>query len=306
MPDFSFADHAAVIPPLVTPLREDRSLDLPSLGALVELVRGQGVDGVLVLGSTGEGAHLLLHEQVAVVEAAVAAAGSVPVMAGAAGTSTRHVVETAIRLADAGASAILAAPPLAFDLSDGELGRHYRAIRAAVDLPLIAYNVPSRVPTTISPSLLSDLADDGTLAGVKDSSGSLDSHAAYTAATSQVPSFTRMTGSETGLVDAADLGFAVFVPGLANVFAPLHVGVVDALRRGDLDAAVALERVLERAVSIYATPERAGGRTSRAIGALKHALVMRGVIASFQLTEPMIAQQESSAHVGSVLADVGV
>ena len=130
-----------VIPPVVTPFL-DGSVDLDSLDRLVDMLIGAGVDGLFLLGSSGEAAYLTDSRRDAVVARAVARAdGRVPVLAGAIDTTAPRVIEQARRAAAAGADAVVATCPF-YALNDAaEIEDHFRAIGAAVDVPLFAYDV---------------------------------------------------------------------------------------------------------------------------------------------------------------------
>ena len=293
-----------VIPPVITPLRQDGAVDTDGLVRLVGSVVAAGASGVLVLGSTGEGGHLCAGEQEEVVAAALRAAAGIPVIAAVPALSTRAAESLAVRLEHAGAHAILSAPTFGFDLSQDEVADHFRRLRAAVSVPLLAYQVPSRAPTSLAVDTIALLAHDGVIVGVKDSSGDLDSHRAYADATADLPGFIRMSGNETDLTASADAGFGVFVPGLSNLFASVHVALVAALSEGDRTRARELDADLARYARLYQTPDGRAGRTSRAIGALKEALRQQGIIASATMAAPMLIQDNMGAHVQSFLADV--
>lgn len=290
-----------VVPPLVTPLTPDGRVDGESLVRLVRHVLDAGAAGVLVLGSTGEGGHLLPEEQATVVGVAADASGGRPVMAGVPAMNTRHARALGGQLAAAGAGCLLVPPPLALDLSQEELAAHYRTVASGV--PVVAYHVPSRVPTPVGAELVGRLAAEGVLAGVKDSSGDLAGHRTTTLATEGVPGFVRLTGSETAIDAALLMGFGGTVAGLGNVWPERHAALVRAARDGDWAAARARQEDLTRLTALYDGPRGTAGGTATALGALKEALVRRGVIASATLTAPFGAPgPELRDHVRTVLA----
>jgi 4-hydroxy-tetrahydrodipicolinate synthase len=298
----SFAGRE-VVPPLVTPLTPDGKVDRPSLRRLVQHVIEAGASGVLVLGSTGEGGHLLPEEQEAVV-ATAAGATDREVMVNVPALHTRQAAELAGRFAAAGARSLLVPPPSMFPLSQSELADHYATVVEAGRLPTLAYHVPARVPTPVGAALLGELVAKGVLVGVKDSSGDLAGHRAEALALASVPAARLLTGSEVCIDAAFQVGFTGAVPGLANVFTELHRALVDAAADGDLTTAWEVQNRLAHLHRIYEGPVGAASFTAAAIGALKVALVERGVIESAAMTPPLTTAGEAAVrHVREVLRE---
>jgi 4-hydroxy-tetrahydrodipicolinate synthase len=159
---------------LITPFQRDLSLDE---GALRRLVRRQieaGVDFLVPCGTTGESPTLTHEEQNRVVEITVEeAAGKTPVVAGAGGNNTAHVIETAREFAARGANGILSVAPYYNKPTQEGLYQHYKAIAAAVPLPIILYNIPGRTSVNIEPSTLARLAQIDNIVGVKEATGNI-------------------------------------------------------------------------------------------------------------------------------------
>ena len=110
---------------------------------------------------------------------------------------------------------------------------HFRAVAAAAPArpSCLAYNIPSRVNVALEPALMCELAGEGVMAGVKDSSGNVEAQRLLAEATADIDGFRRYTGSEFAIDGLLLGGFHGAVPGLANVFAPWHVELA-ARRRG--------------------------------------------------------------------------
>ena len=166
---------SGVIVPLCTPLTPDRELDLSSLERLCGLCLEAGVAGLFVGGSTGETAYLTDAQRCAVLEAVVGyAAGQVPVFAGVIDMTTARVVEQARAADKLGADGLVATAPFYAPTHPAEIAVHFRTIRGAVDLPLLAYDIPRAVHTKLPAELVAELAEERVLAGLKDSSGDID------------------------------------------------------------------------------------------------------------------------------------
>ncbi|MFG2564897.1 dihydrodipicolinate synthase family protein [Streptomyces sp. NPDC048567] len=281
--------HTGVIPPVVTPLTADGELDLPSLERVVAHLIDGGVTGLFALGSSGETAYLTPGQQDRVIEAVTAAAGGqVPVLVGAIETTTNRVVERARRAAELGADAVVVTAPFYTRTHATEIDRHFRDVAAALDLPVLAYDVPVCVHSKLDPELLLPLAADGVLAGVKDSSGDDGSFRRLVIGARELPGFSVLTGHEL-VVDAMMLGGADgSVPGLGNVDPHGYVRLHEAAVRGDWAAARAEQ---DRLVALFdivraARPGTASA-TAAGLGAFKTALMLRGVIATNVMSPPM-------------------
>lgn len=281
--------YFGVIPPVVTPLTADGELDRASLERVVGHLLDGGVSGLFALGSSGETAYLTPGQQDEVIKVITsAAAGQVPVLVGAIETTTNRAVERARAAAALGADAVVATAPFYTRTHATEIDRHFRDIAAAVDLPLLAYDVPVCVHTKLDPELLLPLAADGVLAGVKDSSGDDGSFRRLAIAARDLPGFSVLTGHEL-VVDAMMLGGADgSVPGLGNVDPHGYVRLHEAAVRGDWAAATAEQ---DRLVGLFEIVTAAAPGTSSAtaagLGAFKTALMLRGVIATNVMSPPM-------------------
>jgi len=297
-----------VVPPLCTPLTPDGEVDAGGLKALVDRSIGAGVHALFVLGSTGEVAYLDDAQRAAALRTAVqTAAGRVPVLAGAIDTTTPRVLRHAEVAAAEGADAIVATAPFYTRTHPVEIAAHFRRIRAAVPLPLFAYDIPVSVHSKLDTATVLGLAEDGTLAGVKDSSGDEASMRRLLVALRRraLERFSVLTGSEL-VVDGAFLsGAHGVVPGLGNVDPEGYLRLHDHVRAGRWRAAAAEQDRLVRLFGIVdAGPDHLMGRNSSAIGAFKAALRMLGVIDHATTAVPQVPLEEAAiAHVRALLEE---
>jgi 4-hydroxy-tetrahydrodipicolinate synthase len=158
---------------LVTPLR-DQALDLATLAALCERQIRRGTGGIVVCGSTGEAPALTVAEHSRVVAAAAeAVAGRVPLLAGCGAPGTQAACELAAAAARHGADALLlSAPPYVRPTQEGLLA-HVRAVAHAADLPIMLYDVPSRVAVAFSDASIATLVERELIVALKDATGDL-------------------------------------------------------------------------------------------------------------------------------------
>lgn len=292
-----------VVPPVCTPLTPERELDVPSLERLAAFLIENGMHGLFVTGSTGEVAYLPDETRYRALEVvAGVAAGQVPVLAGVIDTTTPRVIEHAKAAKAAGADALVATAPFYAPTHPLEFPGHFRAIRAAVDLPLVAYDIPVSVGHKLPTDVVLTLTEDGTLDAVKDSSGDLDGLRALLE--SSVRCF---SGSEVLADVGLFLGAHGLVPGLGNVDPAGYVRLYEAAGRGDWTAAKAEQERLRKLFTLIHVGDGRMGRYSSAIGAFKEGLVARGVITGGTTSTPMIPLNDTErAAVRSRLAEAGL
>jgi len=164
---------------LVTPFRRDGSLDEARSRALVKRQIEAGVDFLVPCGTTGESPTLTEAEHRRVVEITVESArGKVPVLAGAGGYNTAEVICRVRELAALDVSGILSVTPYYNKPTQEGLYQHFKAIAAAVDLPIILYSVQGRTGVNIEPATVQRLAHIPNIVGIKEASGSMGQIAA--------------------------------------------------------------------------------------------------------------------------------
>jgi 4-hydroxy-tetrahydrodipicolinate synthase len=156
---------------LVTPFDEKGRIDFRAIAKLVDWQIEQGIDFLVPCGTTGESATLSGEERKAVTAAVVkAAAGRVPVIAGAGGNHTAKAVFWARDAEAVGADGILSVSPMYNKPSPAGLVRHFEAIAEASELPIIAYNVPTRTGTDMDVDTILRIAEIPRIAGLKEAS----------------------------------------------------------------------------------------------------------------------------------------
>jgi 4-hydroxy-tetrahydrodipicolinate synthase len=159
---------------LVTPFRNDRSLDEPTLRALIRRQIAGGINFLVPCGTTGENPTLTRAEHLRVVEITLEeASGKVPVLAGAGGYNTVEVIELAREIQALGADGLLSVTPYYNKPTQEGLYQHYRALAAAVSLPIVVYSVQGRTGVNVEPVTLRRLAEIENIVGVKEASGNI-------------------------------------------------------------------------------------------------------------------------------------
>ncbi len=159
---------------LVTPMREDGSLDADSLRALVEWHIEQGTTAIVAVGTTGESATLNHTEHCLVIRQVVEyVAGRIPVIAGTGANSTTEAVDLTRCAKDAGADACLLVTPYYNKPTQEGLYLHHKVVAEAVDIPQLLYNVPGRTACDMLPQTVIRLAEIDNIIGIKEATGKL-------------------------------------------------------------------------------------------------------------------------------------
>ena len=158
---------------LVTPFK-DGALDLTTLKALVERQILAGCHGLVPVGTTGESPTLTLSEHETVVaEVVVAAAGRVPVIAGAGSNNTAESMRLMQHAKSVGADAVLVVTPYYNKPTQAGLIAHFTALHDCCDLPIVIYNIPARSVVDMTSETMGELAALPRIVGVKDATGDL-------------------------------------------------------------------------------------------------------------------------------------
>lgn len=297
-----------VVPPLVTPLTPSYDVDTASLARLIQYQLTGGVNGVFVLGTSGEGTFLTDEQRQVVLETTVAeVAGQVPVLAGVIDTSTSRVAAHVSAALKAGVDALVATAPFYAATHRAEIERHFVRLKSlAGDTALYAYDIPSRVGTKLPASLMLSLGEQGVIAGVKDSSGQETSlrELVLSRREAGLEDFAIMTGSEVTVDSALAFGVDGVVPGLGNVDPAGYVRLFEAAAAGDAAAARAEQDRLFRLFDIIKVADRSRmGASSAALGAFKAGLHLLGVIDSPVTAYPCIPLNDTEIAAVRPLLD---
>ena len=167
-----------LIPPMVTPLATPNRLDVASTKKMVRHLLDGGVDGIFLLGTTGEGPHLpyaVREDLVRVVCAeakrlARSGGRTVPILVGITETDMEDALAFAAKCKKFGASGVVAAPPYYFKLTQTECVSWFREMADRLPLPLVVYDMPAHTDTTIEPATIAALARHPNIVAMKDSS----------------------------------------------------------------------------------------------------------------------------------------
>jgi len=162
---------SGLVPPMVTPLDRNRRLDKAGVRNMVRHLVDGGVDGIFLLGTTGEGPHLpyAIREEL-VKETCRLVEGRVPVLVGITETDMPDALAFAGKCRKHGAAAVVAAPPYYFKLTQDECVRWFSELADRSPLPVVVYDMPAHTDTVIEPGTIAKLAAHRNIVAMKDSS----------------------------------------------------------------------------------------------------------------------------------------
>jgi 4-hydroxy-tetrahydrodipicolinate synthase len=227
---------------LVTPFRKDQSLDEDALRRLVRRQIDAGINFLVPCGTTGESPTLTHEEQRRVVQIAIEEARpkKVPVLAGSGGYNTTEVIERAQEWQALGANGILSVSPYYNKPTQEGLYQHYKAIAAAISLPVILYNIPGRTGVNIEPTTVKRLAEIENIIGVKEASGNISQMATLLA---MVPErFLVISGDDGVTVPLMSLGGRGVISVVSNQIPAEMTRLAQLCLAGDFAGALAIHR----------------------------------------------------------------
>ncbi|MCC6008744.1 MAG: 4-hydroxy-tetrahydrodipicolinate synthase [Rhodobacteraceae bacterium] len=230
------------IPALVTPFR-DGALDIPALEALVEWQIAEGSSALVPVGTTGESPTLTHEEHEKVIEVVVAAAaGRVPVIAGAGSNNTVEAIRFMRHAESVGAAAALVVTPYYNKPTQEGLIAHFSALHECCALPIIIYNIPGRSVVDMAPATMARLARLPRIIGVKDATGDVARVSRQRALCG--PDFVQLSGEDASAPGFNAQGGVGCISVTANVAPRQCADFQEASLSGDRDRMLALHDAL--------------------------------------------------------------
>jgi 4-hydroxy-tetrahydrodipicolinate synthase len=267
----------------VTPLKGRDTLDVAGLERVIEHVLAGGVHGLFLLGTTGEGPSLSYRLRCELISSACKLVKHrVPVLVGITDTAFAESVNVARHAVDAGADAVVLAPPYYMPEGQPELREYLEHLLPELPLPLFLYNMPPLTKVPFELETVRWAMEQPRIPGLKDSSGNLVYFNRVRELLPHRPDWSLLVGPEELLAETLLLGAHGGVSGGANVFPKLYVELCAAARVGDLPRARALHGiVMQVAERLY----HVGHHASAVIKGIKCALSCLRVCDDF-MAEP--------------------
>jgi 4-hydroxy-tetrahydrodipicolinate synthase len=275
---------AGIVPPMITPLKGRDELDIAGLEKLIEHILSGGVNGLFILGTTGEGPSLSYCLRRELIERVCKQVKNrVPVLVGITDTAFVESLNVARTAADFGADALVVAPPYYLPEAQPELQEYLDHLVPELPLPLYIYNMPALTKVHFELETVRRAMDNPRIIGLKDSSGDLNYFKAAAGLIKQHrPDWPLLIGPEEKLFATLQIGGNGGVSGGANLFPKLYVKVVEAYRAGNVARAEELQKQIQRVSDSF---YRIGKYSSSIIKGVKCALNCLGVCDDF-MAEP--------------------
>ena len=267
---------SGIIPPLVTPLKDNETLDVESLENLIEHLISGGVHGLFILGTTGEEQSLSdgLRKEM-IMQSARINRGRLPLLVCVSDTSIVESINLARVAADCGADGVVSAPPYYFAPGQPELAQFYEELVPQLPLPVFLYNMPSHVKVSFAPDTVRRIAQNPRVVGFKDSSANAVYFQSVLFKMRERSDFSMLVGPEEITGECVLLGAHGGINGGANMFPELYVGMYEAAKAGDLKRIVKLQQLI---MQISTTIYTVGKHGSSYLKGLKCALSLLGII----------------------------
>lgn len=282
---------------LVTPFKADGSLDEQTLRALVRRQIEAGIDFLCPCGTTGESPTLSHEEHVRVVEITVEEAnGRVPVVAGAGGYNTDHVIQMVRELKAVGVSGILSVTPYYNRPTQEGLYQHYRAIAESTSLPIIVYSIQARTGVNVEPATVVRLAELPNIIGLKEASGNISQMASILA---RVPeTFSVLAGDDAVALPLIALGGKGIISVISNEIPREFSQLVHAALAGDFEGARRLQRKYQALMEInFVEPSP---------GPVKFAMSRMGLLEPVLRLPMLLPQPASQQKIEAILESAGL
>ncbi|KAB7530397.1 dihydrodipicolinate synthase family protein [Flagellimonas olearia] len=243
---------SGIIPPMLTPLLSDWTLDRPAVKKLIDHMIDGGVNGIFILGTTGESTSLSYRTRRELIEQTIGHVhGRVPVLVGITDTSIEESLELVSLAHDFGADAVVAAPPFYFQLGQEELFEFYWDLADRSKLPIFLYNMPSMTKISMSIDTVVRLSAHENIIGLKDSSANTVYFQSLKYSIKR-EDFALFVGPEEIMAETVLMGGNGGVNGGANLFPELYVRMYNAAVDHDFESIKILQRqILEISSLIY-------------------------------------------------------
>ncbi|MBQ2383294.1 MAG: 4-hydroxy-tetrahydrodipicolinate synthase [Oscillospiraceae bacterium] len=224
---------------IVTPMTAD-GIDYEALGRFIDFQIENGINAIVVMGTTGENATIEPADQKEVIRFTVEkVAKRVPVIAGTGTNNTAHVLHNTRNACEVGADAILVVTPYYNKATQNGLVEHFTAVADASTVPVILYNVPSRTGCNLQPKTVARLAEHPNIVGLKEAAGNM----------AQMVELMRLCGDKLDIYSGEDaltvpmmaMGGAGTISVLSNVVPKASVAMTDACLAGDYATAAKMQ-----------------------------------------------------------------
>lgn len=247
-------DWQGVFPAVTTQFNSDFSINYDATAKVIDNLIADGVSGLVMCGTVGEGCSLSAQEKREIVKLAIdRAGGKIPVLVGVAEYTTALAVDLAKDIQKLGADGMMLLPAMVYKPKPKELFAHFETVAKASDLPIMLYNNPPSYNVDITPDLAIELAKIDTVVCIKDSSGVPNRFVdMYNAIGDDLILF---CGLDDVVIECMALGAKGWVSGMSNVFPREGQALYELCRDGKWDEALKLYRWFMPLLHLDARPD---------------------------------------------------
>jgi len=264
-----------IVPPLVTPLLDNNTLDLKGLEKLIEHVIAGGVHGLFILGTTGEAQSLSYELRAEMIkQSARIVKNRLPLLVGISDTSLADSISLSQVASESGADALVSAPPYYFATGQPELAEFYESLIPQLELPIYLYNMPSHTKVNFAPSTIKRIAENEKVIGFKDSSANGTYFQQVMYEMRDRKDFSIFVGPEEMMAEVVLMGAHGGVNGGANMFPKLYVDLYNAAATHNM---VEVRRLHAIVMQISATIYSVGSFGSSYLKGVKCGLSVLGI-----------------------------
>ncbi len=228
-----------IIPPIITPMNDDESVNVTELRNQVNRLINGGVHALFPFGTNGEGYILNDQEKELVLRTVIEETnGRVPVYAGSGCISTKDTIRMSKMAESLGADVLSIITPSFAAASQNELYEHYRAVAEAVpDMPIVLYNIPARTGNALAPATVGKLAEIDNIVGAKDSSGNFNNILEYISKTKASGNFSVLSGNDALIIWNLLAGGTGGIAGCANLYPKTMSSIYELFMEGKIEEA---------------------------------------------------------------------
>lgn len=271
-----------IVPPLVTPLIDNNTLDVQGLERLIEHVIAGGVHGIFILGTTGEAQSLSFDLRVEMIKQTSRILNKrLPLLVGISDTSLTDSLKLADVAAECEADAVVSAPPYYYATGQDELAEFYEALIPQLKLPIYLYNMPTHTKVSFAPATIKRIAQNEKVIGFKDSSANGAYFQSVVYEMRDRKDFSIFVGPEEMTAEVVLLGANGGVNGGANIFPELYVALYNAAVARDIEKVRVLQmKVMQVCSTLYCIGSNGSSYLKGVKGALSELGICSGVLAS--------------------------
>ena len=289
-----------IIPPIITPFREDGSIDYDVYCEMIEHFIASGVHGIFPMGTTGEFYAVNDEEYRKLLQVTVEAVhGRVDIYAGANDITTRGVIQK-IRICEEieGIDAVSVLTPMFISQTQEEIYTHYKTIAASTRIPIIIYYNKPKTKVTVMPQTIGKLAQIDNIVGVKDSTGDFSNTMEYLRITKDISDFSVLVGRDTLIYAGLCAGAAGSIASCANMAPKLVVEIYKRYMAGDLKGSLEAQQQLN--------PLRFACNMGTFPAAIKEGLVQQGFPVGKCLAPILELTQQEKDNLHSIMLRIGL